>query len=203
MGKGARYRGRKRKKKEKKMGRGLLSNASRRRSGLLFSAYCYLLHRFPTPQIHVAARTLETLAYEEVRASDRPITSTAFVLHGLMGSARNWRTFSRKLVSDLQKSSPFNVWRRILVDLRNHGKSVDIIRVLDPPHDMTNAAKDLANLVKFQEWEWPDVIIGHSMGRKVALDFAACCACGDYGESAVLPKQSSFGFWIRFQEKLV
>ncbi|KAK8971450.1 hypothetical protein KSP40_PGU019693 [Platanthera guangdongensis] len=170
------------------MGRRLLSSASRRRSGLLFSASCYLLHRFRTPQIHVAPRTLETLAYEEVRASDRPITSTAFVLHGLLGSARNWRTFSRKLVSDLQKSSPSNEWRMILVDLRNHGKSAGI-RVLDPPHDMTNAAKDLANLVKFQEWEWPDVIIGHSMGGKVALDFAASCARGDYGESAVLPKQ--------------
>ncbi|KAK8965557.1 hypothetical protein KSP40_PGU017494 [Platanthera guangdongensis] len=84
------------------MGRGLLSNASRCRSGLLFSASCYLLHRFPMPQIHIAARTPETLAYEEVRAFDRP-----------------------------------------------------------------------------------------------------SCARGDYGESAVLPKQSSFGFWTRFQEKLV
>jgi len=76
----------------------------------------------------------------------------------------------------------------VLVDLRNHGNSA-AIKGLDPPHDMVNAAKDLANLVKSRGWVWPDVVIGHSMGGKVALEYAASCARGDYGESAVLPKQ--------------
>lgn len=76
----------------------------------------------------------------------------------------------------------------VLADLRNHGRSAGI-KGLDPPHSMANAARDLANLVKSHEWEWPDVVIGHSMGGKVALDFAASVARGDYGESAVLPKQ--------------
>lgn len=76
----------------------------------------------------------------------------------------------------------------VLVDLRNHGRSAGI-KGLDPPHDMGNAARDLVNLVKSHEWAWPDVIIGHSMGGKVALEFVASCARGDYGESAVLPKQ--------------
>lgn len=76
----------------------------------------------------------------------------------------------------------------VLVDLRNHGKSAGI-NGLDPPHTMGNAARDLANLVKSRGWTWPDVVIGHSMGGKVALDFVASCARGDYGESAVLPKQ--------------
>lgn len=88
----------------------------------------------------------------------------------------------------------------VLVDLRNHGKSVGI-KGLDPPHDMVNAARDLANLVKTREWAWPEVIIGHSMGGKVALEFAASCARGVYGESAVLPKQNSFGCWILSLEK--
>ena len=39
----------------------------------------------------------------------------------------------------------------ILVDLRNHGKSARI-KGLNPPHDMVNAAKDLANLVKSRGW---------------------------------------------------
>lgn len=76
----------------------------------------------------------------------------------------------------------------VLADLRNHGRSAGI-RGLEPPHDMVNAARDLANLVKSHDWNWPDVVIGHSMGGKVALEFAASCARGDYGESAILPKQ--------------
>ncbi|KAK2982786.1 hypothetical protein RJ640_006073 [Escallonia rubra] len=76
----------------------------------------------------------------------------------------------------------------VLVDLRNHGRSAEI-ESLCPPHDMFNAAKDLANLVRSQGWAWPDIVIGHSMGGKVALQFAESCARGDYGDSAQLPKQ--------------
>lgn len=57
---------------------------------------------------------------------------------------------------------------------------------------MANVAKDLAHLVKFQGWEWPDVVIGLSFGAKIALQYAASCACGDYGESSMLPKQVYF-----------
>jgi hypothetical protein len=79
-------------------------------------------------------------------------------------------------------------WRQVLVDLRNHGRSAEI-ESLEPPHDMVNAANDLANLVKARNWAWPDVVIGHSMGGKVALQFAESCARGDYGDSVSLPKQ--------------
>lgn len=75
-----------------------------------------------------------------------------------------------------------------MTDLRNHGKSAEIEELL-PPHDLENAAKDLANLVKTEGWDWPDVVIGHSMGGKVALQFAQSCANGDYGDSVHLPKQ--------------
>jgi pimeloyl-ACP methyl ester carboxylesterase len=81
-------------------------------------------------------------------------------------------------------------WRQVLVDLRNHGRSAEI-ESLEPPHDMVNAANDLANLVKARNWAWPDVVIGHSMGGKVALQFAESCARGDYGDSVSLPKQVS------------
>lgn len=74
------------------------------------------------------------------------------------------------------------------MDLRNHGKSAEV-EGLSPPHDLTNAAKDLADLVKSHGWSWPDVVLAHSLGGKVALQFAESCARGDYGESAALPKQ--------------
>lgn len=76
----------------------------------------------------------------------------------------------------------------VLVDIRNHGRSADI-EGLEPPHDMVNAANDLADLIKARDWAWPDAVIGHSMGGKVALQFAESCARGDYGESVVYPKQ--------------
>ncbi|GJW66306.1 ABHD11-like protein, partial [Tanacetum coccineum] len=76
----------------------------------------------------------------------------------------------------------------VVVDLRNHGRSSDI-EGLSPPHDTINAARDIANLVKSLEWAWPDVVIGHSLGGKVALQYALSCAQGDYGDSAKLPKQ--------------
>ncbi|XP_031258341.1 protein ABHD11-like [Pistacia vera] len=134
-------------------------------------------------------RSLKTLAYEEVRSStDKHYTSTAFILHGLLGSGRNWRSFSRNLAATLSTTSPSSEWRMVLVDLRNHGQSVDI-EGLAPPHNMANAANDLANLVKAKGWVWPDVVIGHSLGGKVALHFTQSCARGEYGQSAALPKQ--------------
>ncbi|KAJ8899557.1 hypothetical protein K2173_018531 [Erythroxylum novogranatense] len=143
----------------------------------------------PSVLSYTTTRTLETLAYEEVRASsDKPFTNTAFILHGLLGSARNWRSFSRSLASTLSSSDPSSEWRMVLVDLRNHGESAKI-EGLHFPHNMFNAAKDLSNLVTAHGWPWPDVVIGHSMGGKVALQFAQSCARGDYGQSVVFPKQ--------------
>ncbi|KAL2566353.1 hypothetical protein AAZV13_19G159900 [Glycine max] len=74
-----------------------------------------------------------------------------------------------------------------MLDLRNHGQSTE--RELNPPHNMENAAKDLADLVKAEGWSWPEVVVGHSMGGKVALQFAESCSRGDYGHFASLPKQ--------------
>nr|GLL24708.1 protein ABHD11 [Ipomoea trifida] len=138
-----------------------------------------------SPPVH--PRLISTLAFDEVRSSpDRPYTFTALILHGLLGSGRNWRSFSRSLASSLPSE-----WRMILVDLRNHGRSAEI-GGFEPPHTMENAANDVANLVKSQGWNWPDVVIGHSLGGKVTLQFAQSCSRGDYGQSAQLPKQ----LWI-------
>lgn len=136
-------------------------------------------------------RSLQSLAFDEIQPSNEtPFKFTAFVLHGLLGSSRNLRSFSRTLASSLSNASSTG-WRMVLVDLRNHGRSAEI-KGLSPPHDMVNAANDVANLVKAQGWASPDVIIGHSMGGKVALQFAHSCARAHYGHSLKLPKQ----LWI-------
>ncbi|VFQ68798.1 unnamed protein product [Cuscuta campestris] len=145
----------------------------------------HFLRRLLAIPATVRRRSLSTLAFDEIRSPpDRSYKFTAFVLHGLLGSGRNWRSFSRSLASSLPSG-----WRMILVDLRNHGRSAEI-GCFEQPHTMENAANDLANLIESQGWDWPDVVIGHSMGGKVALQFAQSCSRGDYGQPAQLPKQS-------------
>ncbi|CAN8268137.1 unnamed protein product [Cochlearia groenlandica] len=147
-----------------------------------------LRSRFLEPWL-TSSRSLQTLAYEEIKTTgDRNHESTALVLHGLLGSGRNWRSFSRSLASSLSVSSASD-WRMVLVDLRNHGRSSTEVEGLNPPHDIANSAMDLADLVKESGWDWPDVVIGHSLGGKVALQFMESCVRGDYGESASPPKQ--------------
>lgn len=84
-------------------------------------------------------------------------------------------------------------WELVLVDLRNHGKSAGLGH-LRPPHNIQSAANDIANLIVSESWDWPDVVMGHSYGGKVALEFGESCAYGRYGSSAVPPKQVSCDF---------
>lgn len=92
------------------------------------------------------------LFYREL-GEGRPIV----MLHGIFGSSDNWLTPSR-LLSD--------GFRTFAVDLRNHGRSPHD-RVFDFPA-MVNDVEgfiDAHNLVD-------PVVIGHSMGGKVAMNFA-------------------------------
>lgn len=80
------------------------------------------------------------------------------ILHGIFGTSDNWQTFGRAL------SEKYQVF---LVDLRNHGNS---------PHseefNYTVMADDLKEFIEQHHLENP-IILGHSMGGKVAMFFAA------------------------------
>ena len=80
------------------------------------------------------------------------------ILHGLFGSLDNWKTIGRQLA---EHHTVF------LIDLRNHGASFhnDVFNY----HAM---AGDLRLLLDRLELQKP-VIMGHSMGGKVAMFFAA------------------------------
>jgi pimeloyl-ACP methyl ester carboxylesterase len=79
------------------------------------------------------------------------------VLHGLFGSQANWKPVARRL------SGQFRVHT---VDLRNHGSS--------PHHEEVNYAVMADDLLAFMEHEKiPDAcFLGHSLGGKVAMQFA-------------------------------
>lgn len=76
------------------------------------------------------------------------------ILHGMLGSSRNWQTAGRDLAAE------FHVFA---LDLRNHGGS---------PHaaEMTYSAMVEDVLGWFEAQELPRVtLLGHSMGGKVAM----------------------------------
>jgi len=80
------------------------------------------------------------------------------VLHGLLGSSRNWLSAARDL------SRHFDV---TAMDLRNHGSS-------DHAPTMTYAemAADVAETLDHRKLHAPVTLCGHSMGGKVAMRFA-------------------------------
>lgn len=88
---------------------------------------------------------------------------TAFVLHGALGSAQNFRGFVKKL-SEVRTDYSY-----VLVDLRNHGTS----HPAPGPNTLEQCARDLIGVVEANP-ELPPLtaLIGHSFGGKVAIEFA-------------------------------
>jgi pimeloyl-ACP methyl ester carboxylesterase len=79
------------------------------------------------------------------------------ILHGLLGSADNWRSMSRSLGAH---------YKVFAVDLRNHGRS--------PHSDVFDYDVMVADLWEFiQRQSLTGIrLLGHSMGGKVAMHFA-------------------------------
>ncbi len=107
---------------------------------------------------------------------DPSATHLAFVLHGVLGAGHNLRSFAKKLV----ESRPD--YRLCLVDLRYHGKSLGA----PPPHRLESCVDDLFDLVEHLGTA-PRVVIGHSLGGKVALRYARRHENPSDGERTPLP----------------
>lgn len=117
-----------------------------------------------------AGKRFGTLAYELVQGAlvrwsslmDKsvPEPPTAVLVHGILGSRKNWGSFARRLAKS------FPLWQFLLVDLRCHGESASIKK--RPPHSVAGAALDVLKLVA-QLRITPRVLVGHSFGGKVVL----------------------------------
>ncbi|MFN8575227.1 MAG: alpha/beta fold hydrolase [Candidatus Sericytochromatia bacterium] len=79
------------------------------------------------------------------------------IIHGLFGSSDNWLSISKKL------SDKYTIY---LPDIRNHGQSPH-----SSEHSYDLMVLDLLELIKDNNIEKP-VIIGHSMGGKISMNFA-------------------------------
>lgn len=99
-----------------------------------------------------------TLAHRTIAGAEA--RKVAFVLHGILGAGQNFTAFIQKLARRRPE------YRYELVDLRNHGLSTGA----PPPHDLAAAARDLAVLAR--SVGEPALVIGHSFGGKVALEYA-------------------------------
>ena len=80
-----------------------------------------------------------------------------FILHGLFGMLDNWHRIAKKL------SEYCNVYA---IDLRNHGKSPHVDEM-----SLELMSDDIRHLVDSLQLEQV-IILGHSMGGKVAMAFA-------------------------------
>ncbi|CAL4972788.1 unnamed protein product [Urochloa decumbens] len=89
-----------------------------------------------------------------------PDPPTAVLLHGILGSRKNWGSFAKRLAHE------FPMWQFLLVDLRCHGDSASIKK--RGPHTVASTALDVLKLV-VQLRLTPRVLVGHSFGGKVAL----------------------------------
>jgi len=96
-------------------------------------------------------------------------TRTTLVVHGILGSAANWRGFVRGLL-DGRWGDPARARgdRWVLVDLRGHGDSHGAA----PPHTVAACADDLRRLEEHLGGSF-DRVVGHSFGGRVALAFGA------------------------------
>lgn len=91
-----------------------------------------------------------------------PAEHSLIILHGLLGSSRNWLSVAKNMQAD------FNIY---LPDLRNHGQS--------PHHaamDFSVMAADITEFIEQHNIIQP-FVLGHSLGGKVAMRLA--CAFPD------------------------
>ncbi|CAI9786708.1 unnamed protein product [Fraxinus pennsylvanica] len=118
----------------------------------------------------IVLKPADILAYDLVQGADvrwsyildksAPEPPTAVLLHGILGSRKNWGTFARRLAKEFPK------WQFLLVDLRCHGDSTSLKK--RGPHTVASAALDVLKLLG-QLKLTPRVVVGHSFGGKVAL----------------------------------
>ena len=120
--------------------------------------------------------TVLELAADQLGEAGAPIV----ILHGLMGSARNWTSVAKQLAA---------THRVLMPDLRNHGRSPWADRM-----SFDEMAADVAAAIEARGLA-PAVLVGHSLGGKVAMrlaltrpDLVACLVVVDvapvlYGHS--------------------
>jgi len=96
---------------------------------------------------------VQTMMNYKVYGSGQPL----LILHGFLGSLDNWHTIANELGKYLKVYT---------IDLRNHGKSFHA-----PTHSIQDMVDDVYAFIQTHELKMVQ-LMGHSMGGKVAMEFA-------------------------------
>lgn len=105
---------------------------------------------------------LGVLAHDVVTHAGATPDRAFLFLHGILGSGANLRTIARRFVAERPR------WAAVLVDLRRHGRSLE----MPGPDTLAQAADDVAALARALPFP-ARAVLGHSFGGKVALQWLA------------------------------
>ena len=112
--------------------------------------------------------TASQIIQENMSTNEEEKEKNVYVLHGLMGQGKNWRGPIKVLSRKTQRSPTKSTIQISLMIFKSHRDSP---RFHDCIHTIENAAKDIERYSKYHEIV-PDVVIGHSLGGKIALEYS-------------------------------
>lgn len=104
-------------------------------------------------------RTAVDLTYKVHGKSPSADSNTVVVLHGLLGSKKNWESVSVKIAQEMNCSV-------IVADIRNHGESPHA-----EDHTYKELASDVSKLIEKLAINQA-TLLGHSMGGRTAMVLA-------------------------------
>ncbi|CCH58677.1 hypothetical protein TBLA_0A08880 [Henningerozyma blattae CBS 6284] len=117
-----------------------------------------LLKQHPSVPLNYTILRNRSSFYHQAESNTPPIV----ILHGLFGNSKNNRTLGRKL-HELMNTTVY------LPDLRNHGETQHEL-----PHTYEAMVTDVKRFIE-EKIKKPSLVVGHSMGGKVALGTALTC----------------------------
>lgn len=111
-----------------------------------------------------------SILHHELVEGEAGASRWVYLLHGIYGAGRNWRTVARRLAGRRPE------WGAVLVDLRMHGESTGF----DGPHTLPACVEDLRRLAR-SVGHRPAALLGHSFGGKVVLRALEAARAGEGG----------------------
>lgn len=109
------------------------------------------------PSTHNLIRNHRKIVYDQL--GDNKVQHNLILLHGLASNATRWHEF-------MQHSNLYEEFELIAMDLRGHGRSLVYERFT-----RLDWIEDIQQLL--DQHRKPSILVGHSMGAQIALDYAS------------------------------